>query len=84
MPRDAEKLAGLETDPDIWAALENGPKLTRILEDFYTRVYADARLSPFFIGVPQLRQLRTDTDRRRKPLVSDPPTFQAQIVRTRL
>ena len=57
MPRDAEKLAGLETDPEIWAALENGPKLTRILEDFYTRVYADARLSPFFIGVPKSRAI---------------------------
>ena len=57
MPRDAEKLAGLKPDPELWAALEHGPKLTRILHDFYGRVYADARLSPFFIGVPQSRAI---------------------------
>lgn len=47
-PRDAEKLAAIRPDPELWAALEQGPGLTRVLDAFYTRVYADARLSPFF------------------------------------
>jgi truncated hemoglobin YjbI len=32
----------------MWEALERGPRLRRILEDFYSQVYADPRLSPFF------------------------------------
>ncbi len=51
MPRDAEKIASLKPDPELWA------KLARILKDFYDRVYADARLSPFFTGVPQSRAI---------------------------
>jgi ferredoxin-NADP reductase/ferredoxin/truncated hemoglobin YjbI len=57
MPRDAEKLANLKPEPEIWAALENGPKLTRILEDFYAQVYVEVRLSPFFIGIPKSRAI---------------------------
>ncbi len=38
----------LAPNPELWAALERGPRLRRIIEDFYRRVYADARLSPFF------------------------------------
>lgn len=34
--------------PDIWSALEDGVKLTRILDDFYDAVYEDAILSPYF------------------------------------
>jgi len=52
-PRDAEKIAGIEADPDLWDELERGPRLTRILESFYARVYVDARLSPFFQGIPR-------------------------------
>jgi truncated hemoglobin YjbI len=33
----------------MWEALERGPKLRAILEDFYAQVYADPRLSPFFV-----------------------------------
>lgn len=35
-------------DPEMWAALGHGPLLLRILTEFYTRVYADQRLAPFF------------------------------------
>jgi ferredoxin-NADP reductase/truncated hemoglobin YjbI/ferredoxin len=42
------KLASLKPDPTLWAALDHGPGLTRILEDFYTQVYADPRLAPYF------------------------------------
>ncbi len=58
MPRDGEKLAALQPDPELWAALEHGPRLTRILDDLYTRIYADPRLSPYFTGVPKSRAVQ--------------------------
>lgn len=45
----------LSPDPEMWEALENGHLLSRIMEDFYTRVYKDERLSPFFHGVTKQR-----------------------------
>lgn len=36
--------------PEVWAALDNGKILTKILTDFYTLVFSDPRLSPFFKG----------------------------------
>ncbi len=47
----------LEPKPRLWAALQDGAKLTEILADFYTRVYADPRLSPFFEGVTKQRAI---------------------------
>lgn len=44
-----------QPDVELWAALDNGALLTRILPDFYTRVYADPRLSPFFKNVTKQR-----------------------------
>lgn len=38
----------LAPNPQMWAALEEGKLLNVILEDFYTRVFADDRLAPFF------------------------------------
>lgn len=52
-PRDSEKIAQIAPDPELWDALERGPRLRRILETFYERVYADDRLSPFFTGLPR-------------------------------
>lgn len=40
----------LDPDPEMWEALGQGVTLMEILEDFYTRVYDDPRLSPFFAG----------------------------------
>jgi ferredoxin/truncated hemoglobin YjbI len=45
----------LEPDPEMWLALEEGRLLTAILDDFYSRVYEDDRLSPFFEGVTKQR-----------------------------
>ena len=42
-------------DPELWAALQDGALLAEILPDFYTRVYADPRLSPFFKNVTKQR-----------------------------
>lgn len=38
----------LAPNPELWEALERGPKLRRILESFYAVVYCDERLAPFF------------------------------------
>ncbi|MEO8531836.1 MAG: FAD-binding oxidoreductase, partial [Deltaproteobacteria bacterium] len=54
-PRDADKLKALPAEPEIWAALDHGKKLTPLLEDFYTRLYADPRLEPFFHRVTKSR-----------------------------
>lgn len=45
----------LAPNPSLWEALEQGPKLRAILEDFYAQVYTDPRLAPFFEGVTQER-----------------------------
>ncbi len=57
LPRDAEKLANVPPDPGLWEALEHGPGLTRILEDFYQRVFSDERLSPFFHKITPQRAI---------------------------
>jgi len=44
-----------ESDPELWKALQDGALLSEILPDFYTRVYADPRLSPFFRNVTKQR-----------------------------
>jgi ferredoxin-NADP reductase/ferredoxin len=53
MPRDSQKVAQFVADTQMWQALEHGPRMRRILETFYEYVYADARLSPFFDGIPR-------------------------------
>ncbi len=47
----------LDPDPEMWAALDDGLKLRAILEDFYTRVYADPRLKHFFLNVTRERAI---------------------------
>ena len=42
-------------DLELWAALQEGKLLSAILTDFYTIVFADERLSSFFIGVTKQR-----------------------------
>ena len=48
MPRPKRRKGDLAPDPEIWAALAEGAGLRDVLTDFYTRVYSDPRLSPFF------------------------------------
>ena len=45
------RASDLAPDPEMWAALDGGRLLRAVLDDFYTRVYADPRLAPFFAGV---------------------------------
>ena len=44
-------------DAELWAAMRGGELLIEILQDFYTRVYADPRLSPFFRGTTKQRSI---------------------------
>jgi len=44
------RLGDLEPDPEMWAALDDGALLTRILDDFYREAFADPRLAGFFEG----------------------------------
>lgn len=46
--RTRRRRGALAPNPRMWAALDHGPKLRAILEDFYSQVYADPLLSPFF------------------------------------
>ncbi len=50
---DAEKasIPQFDPDPEMWAALKNGELLTQILDLFYTQVYADPLLNPYFEDV---------------------------------
>lgn len=41
----------LAPNPRLWAALREGEGLLEVLTDFYSRVYRDERLLPFFRGV---------------------------------
>jgi NAD(P)H-flavin reductase/truncated hemoglobin YjbI len=54
-PKDREKLKQIKPDAELWAALGEGKLLIEILEDFYTRLYADPRLEPFFHRVTKSR-----------------------------
>lgn len=65
-PRDEAKLAPAPQpagkkpkypppDPELWAALGEGEILTKVLTDFYGRVYQDERLASFFDGVTKQR-----------------------------
>ena len=47
----------LAPDPELWAALDYGKGLEEILNEFYTRVYDDPRLAPFFEGVTKQRAI---------------------------
>lgn len=48
---------GVATEPDheMWSALDDGRLLNEILTDFYTRVFEDATLAPYFRGVTKER-----------------------------
>lgn len=56
-PRDKEKIAELEADPELWAALEQGDGLTEIIRTFYDRTFEDPRLAPFFHRVTKQRAI---------------------------
>lgn len=54
-PNDKSLIDAIVPDPELWQGLGNGVLLKSILEDFYTRVYDDPELSPFFHRVTKER-----------------------------
>lgn len=46
-----EEKRAFKPDPKMWAALDDGKRLSLILNDFYDKVLSDPLLSPFFTGV---------------------------------
>lgn len=54
-PADDESAKYPPPDAELWTALQEGALLSVILADFYTRVYADEKLSSFFTGVTKQR-----------------------------
>lgn len=55
--RPAEALPAPATDPALWGELGCGATVRAVLEAFYPKVYADARLGPFFQGVTIQRSI---------------------------
>jgi truncated hemoglobin YjbI len=55
---DAARIAQIGAEPELWAALESGPGLTRILTRFYARVFVDPQLAPFFQQITQDRAIQ--------------------------
>lgn len=50
-----ERRALGEPDPELWEALGRGPLMREILSDFYTRVFVDPILAPYFRGITKER-----------------------------
>jgi ferredoxin/truncated hemoglobin YjbI len=46
-----------QPDLELWQALGEGALMSEILEDFYSQVFEDERLAPFFHGVTQRRAM---------------------------
>ncbi len=46
-----ERRREFKPEPDTWAILSQDDLLQRVLHDFYTKVFADELLSPYFKGV---------------------------------
>jgi ferredoxin-NADP reductase/ferredoxin/truncated hemoglobin YjbI len=43
-------------DPELWKALRSGDLLMEVLQDFYSRVFKDEKLSSFFLGVVTIQR----------------------------
>ncbi len=53
--RKRVRRGALAPNPELWAALDQGEKLTAVLTEFYTLAFEDPRLSPFFRDVTKQR-----------------------------
>lgn len=54
-PVSTERRTEPPPDPEMWEALRHGELMRTILTDFYTRVFEDERLAPYFRGVTRQR-----------------------------
>lgn len=60
---------------DLWSALLDGERLMRILVDFYSRVYEDPRLSPYFVKVTRQRIIEKQYSFMRQLITGDKVYF---------
>jgi ferredoxin-NADP reductase/ferredoxin/truncated hemoglobin YjbI len=67
-PDDMAIAKALPPDLALWDALQRGPGLLQILQDFYPRVYADPQLSPFFAHVTMQRVIEKQFEFTREAL----------------
>jgi truncated hemoglobin YjbI len=59
----------------MWGALQSGDGLSEILLDFYSRVYDDPRLAPFFEGVTRARAIEKQYQFLRQIFTGEPVYF---------
>jgi hypothetical protein len=57
VPDEQVRRAAIAPDPELWAALEDGALLVKLLTAFCERALRDPRLAPFFHGVTQQRAI---------------------------
>jgi len=55
LPTDRERMGRVVADPELWEALDQGPKLMTIIRAFYDEAFEDERLAPFFRRVTKRR-----------------------------
>ncbi|MBL8634294.1 MAG: group 1 truncated hemoglobin [Myxococcales bacterium] len=65
----------LAPNPQLWAELENGEKLTAILNEFYSLAFADPRLGPFFRDVTKQRVIEKQYNFLYEILTGEPVYF---------
>jgi len=51
----ARRKGDLAPTPELWSALKEGKLLNEILSDFYSQVFEDPQLAPFFVDSTQQR-----------------------------
>lgn len=65
----------LAPNPQLWAELEYGEKLTAILSEFYSCAFADPRLGPFFRDVTKQRVIEKQYNFLYEILTGEPVYF---------
>jgi truncated hemoglobin YjbI len=65
----------LAPNPELWAELGHGEKLTAILDEFYSLAFADPRLGPFFHDVTKQRVIEKQYNFLYEILTGEPVYF---------
>ena len=73
--RRVERRKYPDPDPGLWEGLGKGRLLSKVLVDFYNRVYEDPLLSPFFEGVTKQRLIEKQYNFMRRVLTGEEVYF---------
>ena len=65
----------LAPNPELWANLGNGERLTAILNEFYTLAFSDPRLGPYFKDVTKQRVIEKQYNFLYEILTGEPVYF---------